>query len=398
MSAGESQAGAAGKLALLTPRIGFLLLAAIAVAAIILVWKRVEPAKADPVQPPSAVPVLTATVELQSIQLTRTGLGTVLAWNMATITPQVSGQVTELPFHEGAMVRAGDVLVRIDPRPLQAALDQAKAKKAQDEANLIAAQKNLSRDETLLTKGNFATQQMVDNEHAQVDANKAMIAADEAAIESAQLNLDFATIKAPFTGVVGLRNVDLGNVVTPTTTTDILTLTQIEPIAVDFTLPQADLGLVQAAAAQGKPQVVALDQNGTNVLGHGTLNAINNQVDSTSGTIKLKARFDNNDHKLWPGAFVQVRIVVMTEANAIAVPSQAVQRGPDGPYVWMVSPDRTARVRPIQIEAIQDDRTVIRGGLSEGDRIVVAGQYRLTAGARVTETSPQPAQGQGSGP
>ena len=381
----------------LTARIVVLLLAAIAVAAVLLVWDRLEAAKLAQGQPPaSAIPVQTTTVEAHSIELTRTGLGTVLAWNTATITPQVSGKIIELPFQEGALVQAGDVLVQIDPKPFQVAIDQARAKKAQDEANLAAAEKNLARDQTLLTKGGYATQQTVDNERAQVDSYRAMIAGDEAAIESAQLNLDYATIKAPFAGVIGLRNVDVGNVVT--TTTNIVSIVEIEPVAVDFTLPQVDLGLVQAAAAQGRPQVVVLDQNGTKGLGQGTLEAINNQVDSASGTIKLKAHFDNKDHKLWPGAFVEVRLTVSTEPDAIAVPSQAVQRGPDGPYVWLVSVDNTVRVQLIKLGDIQESRTVVADGLAPGDRIVVAGQYRLTPRARVTEAAPQPSkQAQESG-
>jgi membrane fusion protein, multidrug efflux system len=379
-------------------QVGLVLGAAATATALALGWMQLEAAKPPPApQPAPAIPVQTVVVEPQSVDLTRMGLGTVDAWNSATITPQVSGQLVELPFQEGNLVRQGEVLVRIDPRPFQAALDQAKAKSAQDQANLEAAEKNLSRDQTLLTKGGFATQQTVDNERAQVDADKAAVAGDDAAVETAQLNLDYATIKAPFTGVVGLRNVDLGNVVTTAST--IVTMMQIEPIAVDFTLPQADLKLVRAAGTQGKPPVQAFDQNnGTTPLASGILDAINNQVDPTTGTIKLKARFDNQDHKLWPGAFVQVRVVVRTDPNAIAVPSQAVQRGPDGPYVWLMSPDQTAQLQPIKIGDIQDDRTVIADGLTAGDRIVVAGQYRLTQGTRVTEAAPAvAAQALGSG-
>ena len=205
------------------------------------------------------------------------------------------------------------------------------------------------------------------------------IEGDDAAIETAQINLDYATIKAPFTGVVGLRNIDVGNVVT--TGSNIVTLVQIEPIAVDFTLPQADLSEVQAAAAQGKPPVLAFDQDGTTPLARGILDVINNEVDPATGTIKLKARFDNKDHKLWPGAFVQV---ADRHANRTERPRRAVAGCParsNGPYVWLVSPDQAARTQPVEIGQIQDDRTVIASGLAAGDRIVVAGQYRLTEGA-----------------
>jgi multidrug efflux system membrane fusion protein len=371
----------------LASRLGLVVLATIAVAVPGLIWTRAGATKPAPVaQTASAIPVQTATVTPQAVEITQTALGTVAAWNTATITPQVSGQVLEIPFEEGSLVHAGDILVRIDPRPFQAAVDQSKAKKAQDNANLNAAQKNLTRDEALLAKGGFATQQTVDNEQAQADVDKAMIASDQAGIESAQLNLDFATIKAPFAGVVGLRNIDTGNIVTPSA--NIVTMTQIEPIAVEFTLPQSDLSEVQSAAARGKPPVLAFDQDGKDLLARGSLEVINNEIDPNSGTIK--ARFDNKDHKLWPGAFVQVRVVTRSEPNAVAVPSQAVQRGPEGPYVWLVPSDQTTRRQPVDLGQIQGDRTIVASGLSAGDRIVVAGQYRLTQGARVSEPGPAP--------
>jgi multidrug efflux system membrane fusion protein len=373
----------------LASRLGLVVLATIAVAVPGLIWTRAGATKPAPVaQTASAIPIQTATVTPQAVEITQTALGTVAAWNTATITPQVSGQVLEIPFEEGSLVHAGDILVRIDPRPFQAAVDQSKAKKAQDNANLNAAQKNLTRDEALLAKGGFATQQTVDNEQAQADVDKAMIASDQAGIESAQLNLDFATIKAPFAGVVGLRNIDTGNIVTPSA--NIVTMTQIEPIAVEFTLPQSDLSEVQSAAARGKPPVLAFDQDGKDLLARGSLEVINNEIDPNSGTIKLKARFDNKDHKLWPGAFVQVRVVTRSEPNAVAVPSQAVQRGPEGPYVWLVPSDQTTRRQPVDLGQIQGDRTIVASGLSAGDRIVVAGQYRLTQGARVSEPGPAP--------
>ena len=345
-------------------------------------------------QAQATVPVQTTTVKAKSIEITRTGLGTVTPWQMVNITPQVSGRIVQIPFREGRDVKEGEVLVRIDPRPFQAVLDQAKAKKDQDVANLANTEKNLQRDKTLLTKGGFATQQTVDNETAQVQVLKATIEGDQAAIEAAQLNLDFATVTAPFSGVVSLRNIDIGNLVTPAA--NIATVTQIEPIAVDFTLPQSDLQDVQSAARAGTPEVLVYDQSGKDLLAKGQLEVINNQVDQASGTIKLKARFDNKDHKLWPGAFVQVAVVIRTEPNALAVPSEAVQRGPNGAYVWLISPKETANRQPVQIGEIQNGVTVITNGVKAGDRIVLAGQYGLTQGARITETNPaQLAQTQG---
>ena len=264
-------------------------------------------------QAQATVPVQTTTVQAKSIDITRIGLGTVTPWQMVNITPQVSGRIVQIPFREGHDVKEGEVLVRIDPRPFQAVLDQAKARKDQDVANLANTEKNLERDRTLLTKGGFATQQTVDNETAQVQVLKATIEGDQAAIEAAQLNLDFATVTAPFSGVVSLRNIDIGNLVTPAAI--IATVTQIEPIAVDFTLPQADLQDVQSAARAGTPEVLVYDQSGKDLLAKGQLEVINNQVDQASGTIKLKARFDNKDRKLWPGAFVQVALAARSKAR-----------------------------------------------------------------------------------
>jgi membrane fusion protein, multidrug efflux system len=372
----------------------FLALAILAAAAGWAYWGQSEPAGQVAQAAPAAVPVQTATVEPQPMEITRSGLGNVLAWRLVNITPQVSGRIAEIPFHEGRMAKKGDILVRLDLRPFQAALDQAKAKKAQDEANLANTRKNLSRDQTLLTKGGFATQQTVDNESSQVQMLQAAVQGDDAAIETAQLNLEYATVEAPFTGVVSLRNVDPGNLVN--TTTSIGTITEIEPIAVDFTLPQADLADIQQAESHGAPQVLVYDENGKTLLSRGALDVVNNQIDQLSGTIKLKARFENKDHKLWPGEFVQVKVVVRTDAQALALPSEAVQHGPDGDYVWLVSSDETVQRQPIKIAAIEGDKTVISSGVKSGQRVVVTGQYGLTQGARVTETkSAQAAQGQG---
>lgn len=343
---------------------------------------------------PAPVPVQTISVEPQSVEITRLGLGIVQAWQMVNITPQVSGRIAAIPFREGRMAKKGDVLVRLDLRPFQAALDQAKAKKAQDEANLANTKKNLSRDETLLTKGGFATQQTVDNERSQVQMLEAAVQGDDAAIETAQLNLEYGTVEAPFNGVVSLRNVDPGNLVNLNTI--IGTITQIEPIAVDFTLPQADLGDLQTAEAKGSPAVLVYDENDKTLLSKGVLDVVNNQIDQASGTIKLKARFENKDHKLWPGEFVHANVVIRTEPHALAVPSEAVQHGPDGAYVWAVASDRTVHRQPIEISAIEGGKTVISGGMKPGERLVVAGQYGLTQGAHITESkSVQAGQGQG---
>lgn len=361
--------------------------ACVAVFAYVFYAQQEQRNTAAAVQPaPAAVPVSTVTVEPKPIDITREGLGTVTPWQMAVISPEVSGRVVQIPFREGGSIKQGEVLVRIDPRPFQAALDQAKARKDQDVANLANTQKNLQRDQTLVAKGGFATQQTVDNESAQVQVLKASIEGDEAAIEAAQINLEFATVKAPFPGVVSLRNIDVGNLVT--SAASIGTVTQIEPIAVDFTLPQGELGDVKQAAAKGEPLVLAYDQAGKKLLSKGLLDVINNQIDQASGTIKLKARFDNKDHKLWPGEFVQVAIVIRTEPHALSAPSEAIQRGPNGPYVWLVSKDQTVSRQSVHIGEIENGVTVVSSGIKAGDRVVVAGQYGLIQGARITEAKP----------
>jgi multidrug efflux system membrane fusion protein len=332
---------------------------------------------------PAPVPVQTITVEPRPVDLVRIGLGTVTAWNMATITPQVSGKLIDLPLPEGKEVQAGDVLARIDPKPFQATLDGAIAKKAQDDAQLANAKLDLLRYATL-ESADAGTQQQFDTQKALVAQLQAQNNGDQAVIDTARIQLDYATIKAPFSGVVGIRSIDIGNVVSPTST--IVGLTQIEPIAVIFTLPQDNLGEVQAAMKRGNPTVLVFDQQGKAQLARGTLDAINNTIDQTTGAIKLKARFDNKNHALWPGQFVQIRVVTSTEPAAVAVPSAAVQRGPNGPYVWLVGNDSTAHLQPVELGQIQAGHTVIARGLSASDQLVVAGQFRLKAGVRVAAT------------
>jgi len=248
---------------------------------------------------------------------------------------------------------------------------------------------------TDLISSNAVPRQQLDTQRALVSQLEAQVQGDQAAIDTARIQLDYATIKAPFAGIVGIRSTDIGNVVSPTST--IVTLTQIEPIAVIFSLPQSDLDVLQAAMRNRKPTVLAYDQQGKALLGRGTLDVINNTIDQTTGTIKLKARFDNQSHALWPGQFVQVRVVTATEPAAIAIPSAAVQRGPNGPYVWLVGNDNAARLKPIGLGQIQDGQTVITSGLAAGDRVVVSGQFRVTAGAHVAEAATETVQAQGGG-
>jgi len=331
---------------------------------------------------PAAVPVTVATVERSDFPVYLSGLGTVQGFNTVVVRTRVDGQIDHIGFKEGQMVAAGDLLAQIDPRPFQAALDQAKAKKQQDEANFANAQLDLSRSVRL---GEFATKQQTDTQRSNVQQLTAQLAADDAAIANAQTQLDYATIKAPISGVTGLRQVDKGNIVNAATQTGIVTIAQIEPIAVIFTAPEERVLDIHRALAAHPLQVIALSSDGkTRLSEDGTLAVVNNQVDSNSGTVRLKAVFANKDHALWPGLSVQTRLLVKTLANAVVVPNDAVQHGSNGLYAYVVDADNKAELRKIEIGAANDQRTVIERGLEPGDRVVVAGQYKVKPGTPLT--------------
>ncbi|CAH2396428.1 efflux RND transporter periplasmic adaptor subunit [Mesorhizobium escarrei] len=331
---------------------------------------------------PPAVPVTVEAAARRDLPIYLTGLGTVQAENTISILSQVDGTLQSVDFLEGQEVHKGDVLARIDPRPYQAVLDQAKAKKAQDEAQLVGAQKDLVRFQELAAR-KFGTAQNVDRQVAVVDQLKATIDADAAAIESAQTRLDYTVIKASIDGRIGVRRVDAGNVVHAADTTPIAILTQIRPASVVFTLPERNLAAVHQAMARGPVKVVAYDQDNVQAIGTGTLVLIDNQIDQTSSTIRLKATFPNQDEALWPGEFVRAHILIDTRKDAVTIASAAVQRGANGTYTWIVKPDGTAATQPIDVGPTQSHVTVINSGISAGDQVVVEGQYRLQAGARV---------------
>jgi len=332
---------------------------------------------------------------IRDVPIYLSGLGNVQAWNTTALHTQVDGKLQSVNFVEGQSVRRGDVLVQIDPRYYQAALDQAKAKKAQDQAQLIAAQKDLERYRTLVARM-AETQQNVDRQTGVVGQVTASIDADTAAIESAQTQFDYTTIKAPTDGRMGIRQIDPGNIVHVTDTSPIATLTQVKPIAVIFTLPEKYLSDVRRAMARGPVTVIAYDQNDQQPLASGTLMLIDNQIDMRSGTIKLKASFPNQDEALWPGEFVHVRVLIETRKNAVTVPSAALERGPDGYHVWRVSSEGIAQAQPVQASNADGDVTVVDDGLSAGDRVVIKGQYRLQQGAHV-DASPVAAKTAGDG-
>jgi multidrug efflux system membrane fusion protein len=334
------------------------------------------------------VPVTVAEVSQRDVPIYLDGLGTVQASNTVAVHSQVDGKLQSVNFVEGQRVRAGDVLAVVDPRPFQAALDQAKAKKAQDGAQLVSDAKDLARFQDLVKKG-AGTQQAVDQQQAKVDALNATIASDQAGIENAETQLSYATITAPINGRVGFRQVDAGNIVHAGDQTPITVLTDLTPTMVIFTLPQRDLPSVQEAMAKSEVQVVALDQDNTRELGQGKLLLIDNQIDQTTSTIRLKASFPNEDERLWPGEFIHTRVLVETLKDAVTIPSAAVQRNSQGLLAWVVKPDNTAENRPIQGGPTQNDMSVVESGLKPGEQVVVSGQYRLRPGVKVEATPAQ---------
>ncbi|HEY3148328.1 MAG TPA: efflux RND transporter periplasmic adaptor subunit [Dongiaceae bacterium] len=344
-------------------------------------WMR-DPAQANlPPSAPPTIPVDTASVTNRDIPVYLTGLGTVQALNTVTVTSRVDGQLQKVAFTEGQEVKAGDVLAEVDPRPFKAALDQAIAKKAQDTAALKNTELDLQRFQTLYKKG-FATNQEVDTQQAQANQLQAQLQGDEAAIENAQTQLDYTTIKAPLDGRTGFRLVDQGNIVRATDTNGIVAITQLHPISVVFTLPEDNLPAIAKAMAAGKVSAAALANDGTE-LDQGAVMLIDNQIDRATGTARLKAQFDNAKNLLWPGEFVNVRMLLRTEGDALTVPSAAVQRGTDGLFVYVVKPDATVEARPVKVGADTGEFAIVAGGLSAGEQVVVNGQYRLQPGARI---------------
>jgi len=331
----------------------------------------------------NAVPVTVATAARQDVPIYLVGLGTVQALFTVGIHSQVDGKLQDVFFKEGQRVKKGDILAKIDPRLYQAALDQAKAHKAQDDAQLIAAEKDLARFQTLVIR-NAETQQNVDLQQAKVDQTKAAIDADVAAIETAQTNLDYTNITATTDGRMGMRMVDPGNIVHAGDQGAIAVLTQTEPAVVLFTLPEQTLDEVRQAMNRGDVQVAAYDRDNAHLLSTGKLSTIDNQIDQTTATYRLKAMFANEDEKLWPGEFVNAQLLLETRKNAVVIPPAAVQRGPHGLFTWVVKQDNTVEPRPIQTGATNGNVTIVLSGVEDGERVVTDGQYKLDTNAPVT--------------
>jgi membrane fusion protein, multidrug efflux system len=339
----------------------------------------------------NAVRVTIAPVEKIDFPVYYTGLGTVQGFNTVLVRTRVDGQIDKVAFKEGQLVKAGDLLVEIDPRPYQATLDQAKAKKAQDEANLANANLDLQRFTKL---GEFATRQQTDTQRSTVAQLTAQIAADDAAIFNAQTQLDYTQVKSPIAGVAGLRQVDIGNIVNASNMTGIVTIAQIEPIAVIFTAPEEQLPYINEAQSVRPLKVIAITTDGKKPLAEGTLAVVNNQVDTTSGTIRLKAVFDNKDHALWPGQSVSTRLLVKTLKDATVVPDDAIQHSTNGLYAYTVNQDNKAELHKVKVSYSIDGRSVVDDGLSPGQQVITGGQFKVQPGTLVTTAvaSSDPAQ------
>jgi multidrug efflux system membrane fusion protein len=334
-------------------------------------------------QAPPAIPVTIGTAERKDVPIVLTGLGTVQAYNTVTVNTRVDGELDKVEFKQGQDVKAGDMLVQIDPRPFQATLDLARATKAKDQAQLENARLDLQRYQKGGTLAN--TQQQIDTQAALVSQLVATVQADQANIEAAQTQLDYTSIKAPLSGRAGLRLVDQGNIVHAATTTGLVVITQLQPIYVQFTLPQDQLQdvLLEMRAAKTSLDVTVQGRDGLQQLGRGTLSFVDNQIEQSTGSVRLRATFPNTDYRLWPGQYVNVQLLLKTLPQALTVPSTAVQRGPDGMYVYVVKPDSTVAMQPVSVGQMHAGISVIDKGLAPGTKIVIAGQYRLQPGSRV---------------
>jgi multidrug efflux system membrane fusion protein len=325
--------------------------------------------------------VVTALVETRDVPIYLNGLGNVQGFNTVTIRSRIDGHLEKVVFSEGQEVKAGEILAQIDPRPYQAALDQALAHRKQNEALLTNAKQDLARDIALLAE-NAGTAQKADSQKALVNQLESSLKADDAAIEAATVQLGYATIRSPISGRAGIRLVDEGNVVRAQDANGIVVITQMQPVSVVFTLTEQNLHAIRTAAEKGPLQVVALGRDNSSLIAEGTLRVIDNQIDSTTGTIRLKATFANETLQLWPGQFVNVRLRVEMRKGATVVPAQVVQYGPQGTYAFVISAENTAEMRPLKLSRVEDGVALIDTGLQAGERVVVDGQYRLQPGAK----------------
>ena len=375
---------------LLMKKFGLPVFAAI-VLAIVTVWlvRNEGAVHAQVPAPAPAVPITAASAKVEDIPVFLRGLGTVQAFNTVEIKAQVNGTLIAIPVQEGQEVHKGDVVAEIDPRAYQATLDQATAQRAEDAAQLQSAQLDLQRYQHL-AKSQFAPVQQVDDQQATVNKFVATIQADTAAIEAAQINLGYCTIRAPIDGRVSFRQTDVGNLIQTTSQTGIVSITQDKPISVIFTLAESELPRIQKAMTKGTLPVMVYGSDDRTKLADGKLLTPNNAIDTSTGTIQLKATFPNDDDALWPGEFVNARLLVDTLHQAVTVPIAAIQHGPHGLFVYTVKPDNTVQEQDVQVAYQDDDIAVVAKGVSGGANVVLTGQSRLAPGTRVAMNFPAP--------
>jgi len=332
-----------------------------------------------------AVPVVAETVVQRDVPIYLTGVGTVIAYNTVVVRSQIQGPLVSINFTEGETARPGDLLAQIDPRPYQAQLDQMTATRERDHAQLMNAQANLKRYSDLGTKG-WATPQLIETQQAQVAQLQAAIKVDEALIEAAKVQLSYTRLTSPIDGVVGIRQLDIGNIIHPTDVNGLVIVTQIEPISLIFTLPETVLPQIQQQQQKTKTPftVVAYNQGNTIKLDEGTLGLVNNEILQTTGSIQLKANFPNKVHRLWPGELVNARLLLDTRHDGLTVPASVVLEGPKGSYAYVIKPDNTVEIRPITVAQISEGQALIDSGLAANERVVTDGQYKLVPGTHVT--------------
>jgi membrane fusion protein, multidrug efflux system len=335
--------------------------------------------------PPAPAPIVAGTVAQHDVPIYLTGVGTVIAYNTDVVRAQIQGQIISINFTEGQTVHAGDLLAQIDPRPYQALIDQYTGNLERDQAQLVNAQANLKRYNQLGDKG-WATPQLVETQQAQVGELQAAIKADQALIDAAKVQFSYTRLTSPIDGVVGIRQIDVGNIISPSNTNGLVVVTQLHPISLIFTLPETSLPQIQQQQQKTKTplKVLAYSQDNTIKLDEGVLGLVNNEILQTTGSIQLKANFSNTSNRLWPGELVNARLLLDTRHNGLTVPAAVVQQGTKGPYAYVVNPDSTVAIRQIKVAQISDGQALIDSGLKANEQVVVDGQYKLQPGTHVT--------------
>jgi multidrug efflux system membrane fusion protein len=366
--------------------LGALAIAVVALGGGILIFAhgRAQETSTLPTPAPPAVPVVAGVVSSGDVPIYLRGIGTVIAYNTVVVRSQIQGQITQIAFTEGQTVKVGDMLAQIDPRPYQAQLDQIVANRDRDQAQLTNSLANLDRYNQLLAKGD-ATVQLADTQKAQVLQLQSAIKSDEALIEAAKVQLEYTKLTSPIAGVTGVRQVDMGNIIHPTDPNGLVVVTQIQPISVIFTLPETDLPEIQQQMTKGPLTVLAYSHDDKIKLDEGKLVLVNNEILQTTGTIQLKADFPNAAHLLWPGELINARLLREIRHDGLSIASSAVQQGPNGPYVYVIGPDRTVQMRPVTVAQIDEGQALIDSGLKPRENVVIEGQYRLQPGSLVEE-------------